>query len=199
MRRLHVTIVLLGGLVLLGAVVIATSFVPAAAPDDGTAADPAGGTAVPTQDSERTERPPTVRILDTDGQAVMNPFVDRNWTETASYVHVGRDEPNAEEPVAVLVLNDGAERPLSVVARHLPTNTTLYDGTPTLAPAEALVFVFHEPSAYSVDVAADTERGLVTLEREEFDCNERTIGVAVDRDGTTERGQTATMLGCETP
>ena len=201
MRRLHVTIVLIGALVLVGSLVVATSILPGGTPDNGTAAAPTGQSATPTATGVETTPagPPTVQVLGhDDGAAVTNPFGDREWTETDIYVHVGGDQPNQNEPVAVLVLNNGSEQTLPVHARHRPSNTTLFDRSPTFATAEALVFVFHEPSTYAVEVTADNGTETVALQRSDFDCNERTMGVAAEPGGTTVSQSVSTMLGCET-
>jgi hypothetical protein len=146
-----------------------------------------------------TGEPPAVRILSgADGESVANLFRDQGWSRTDIYVHVGGDGPERTEPVVVLVLNNGSERSIPVRARHPPSNTTLYDRAPAFAASEALVFVFHEPSSYAVEVGAGEESARVDLRRDDFDCNERTLGVAVQADGRIVSQSLSTMLGCGT-
>lgn len=200
MRRLHATVVVIGALVLVGSMVVAISLLGGGVPDNGTAAAPATPTATDIDTDSTPARPPTVRVLDhADGESVMNPFRDRAWSATNSYVHVGTDGPGQTEPVTVLVVNNGSERSLPVRVSHPPSNTALYDRAPTVSSSEALVFVFHEPSGYAVAVATGPERATVDLQNGDFDCNERTVGVAVEPNGTTATQRVSTLLGCGTP
>jgi len=199
MRRLHVTIVLLGGLIMLGSLVVATSLLSgAAAPNNTTAAASMGNVSdTPTERAVATERPPTVRVFGEDDRETLDPFEEQRWTSTASYVHVGLEDVTETMPVAVLVVNNGSSRSLPIAVRHRPSDTTLYDDRPRLAAGEGLLFIFHEPSAYTVEVTTDSGPTRVGVQPSDFDCNERTLGVAVEPDGSTAQEMTATMSYCE--
>lgn len=197
MRRLHVTIVLLGGLIMVGSLVIATSLLSGAVSNDTTAAATVDNASdAPTETATVGERPPTVQVFGADDRETLDPFEEHPWTATASYVHVGLGETTEAMPVAVLVLNNGSSRQLPIAVRHRPSNTTLYDDRPRLAGGEGLLFVFHEPSAYTVEVTTGLGPTTVGVQPSDFDCNERTLGVAVEPDGSTAQEMTATMSYC---
>lgn len=196
MHRLHATSVFLGGLMLCGSLVVGASLLSGAAPTGNATVGPERpATATPTAEAP-ADGVPTVRVPGPDAKAGLNPFGERNWSDTGNAVHIGRPSSNGTLPVAVMVFNGGAPRTVSVVTRHRPSETTLYEGRPTVERNEATVFVFHEPSTYDLEVSSENGTSSVAVRPGDFDCDGDAPGLAVESNDTAGDGVTATMLYC---
>jgi hypothetical protein len=138
--------------------------------------------------------PPPVRTTgDADGAAVLDPFPDGTLQTVVTYVHVGAA---SDSPVAVAVLNDGPSRALPVTVRHRPSNETLYEQRITVPATDSVVVLFHRPASYRVTVTTGRGESGVAIDETAFDCNDRTAGLVVDRDGTMTERRLATSMAC---
>lgn len=138
--------------------------------------------------------PPAVQTAgDADGTAVLNPFPNGTLSNPVTYVHVGR---RSDSPVAVAVLNDGPPQSVPVAVQHRPSNATLYEQRIDVPPAGSVVVLFHRPAGYTLTVATDRGESDVTVDETAFDCNDRTVGLLVDADGTTTERRIATSMAC---
>ena len=138
--------------------------------------------------------PPPVRTTgDAAGVAVLNPFPDGTLSDVVTYVHVGAA---SDTPVAVAVLNDGPSRSVPVTVRHRPSNETLYEQRIDVPATDSVVVLFHRSASYRLTVATDRGESGVAIDESAFDCNDRTVGLVVETDGTTTERRIATSMAC---
>ena len=138
--------------------------------------------------------PPTAQTSgDADGATVLNPFPDGDLSEPVTYVHVG---DRSDSPVAVAVLNDGPSRSVPVTVRHRPSNATLYEQRVGLPTTGSVVVLFYRPDSYRVTVATDEGASGVSIDGTAFDCNDRTVGLVLEPDGTTTERAISTSMDC---
>jgi hypothetical protein len=160
------------------------------------------GGGVATADVGPFADPPPVRVTDDTSGGVLWPFLNDSAT-TRTTVHVGHPSDGRPapvgadpEPVGFVLVNDDRGRSVQLQVVHEPTNATVFDRQATMADGTATTLVFHEPATHRVIIRANGQTSEYPVERDDFDCNEKTIGVRTEAEGQTAYTSVSTSMGC---
>jgi hypothetical protein len=104
--------------------------------------------------------------------------------------------------VSIQVVNDGSTNlTVAVVLTHNRTGSVLVSRTAVLAPYETVGFELAQAGGYRLAVTDEATKTTsnYTVSRDQFDCNDHSGTVRIDRRGRIETETVSTTMGCGSP